>query len=110
MKLFYSFDDREIEIENAAGNRAYKVLWVLTMIAISIAATLKMRGMHISVLFESIALMTLLSMFISLCVKYWYCWTRHINKKIIVRRFVTSIFFTIVLLLILMKTSDIFFF
>jgi len=86
MKIFESFDEREQATENAAGNLAFKVFWCLMLITLIIYFYMiyNLRAADaVAFLFYII----LIDMLAALCVKYYYCWTHDIDKKILIWKF-----------------------
>ena len=111
MKIFESFDEREKAVENAAGNLAFNVFWCLMLITLIIIFSIigaRPSEYEMTLLFFFI----IYDMIAALCVKYFYCWTHDINKKILIVKFIRAlmgsfIFVLVIIFLIIFITEEI---
>ena len=106
MKLFDSFDDREKEIENAAGNIAFKVFWILILISLFIMISFDAESLaeyqKTSILFS----VFILGMFVALSTKYYCCWINGTNKKLLVMKYTVSVISSILFFIVLLQVYD----
>ncbi|MFC1477165.1 hypothetical protein ACFL6L_01745 [candidate division KSB1 bacterium] len=91
MRIFDSFDDREKEIENAAGNAAFKVFWILMLFSIYIIFRFYGLSFSREELCKAVIILILIIMFAALCVKYYHCWINKVNRKTIILKFFTTL-------------------
>jgi len=100
MKIFESFDEREKAVENAAGNLAFNVFWCLMLITLIIIFSMigaRPSEYEMTLLFFFIVL----EIIAALCVKYYYCWTHDIDKKILTVKFIRTLISSFIFVLVI---------
>lgn len=100
MKIFESFDEREKAVENAAGNLAFNVFWCLMLITLIIIFSIigaRPSEYEMTLLFFFIVL----EIIAALCVKYYYCWTHDIDKKILTVKFIRTLISSFIFVLVI---------
>ena len=99
MKIFESFDEREKAVENAAGNLAFKIFWCLMLIALIIFFYMayNLRAEDVMAFLFYIIVIDMLA---ALCVKYYYCWTHDIDKKMLTVKFIRTLISSFIIVFI----------
>lgn len=99
MKFFERYDERSQAIEDAGGNRAFKVLWILLSIGLFFMffEIVETRG---STFAKIMALYFIISMISVLCLKYYYCWKRNVDKKLLIAKFIGSFLYSFLFIIL----------
>jgi hypothetical protein len=93
-EFFGKYDERSETIERAAGDMAFKVLWVLLLIVVAFVSVLMNGGMGSTEILDITVLMTVASLMIALFVKYLYCWINNIARIRVMVKFGAALVFS----------------
>ena len=101
--FFGKYDERSETIERAAGDLAFKLLWVLTLISLMLIAVLVENGLDSWDLASTIAIAQIAALLISLFVKYYFCWINNIARGRIIAKFATAVVAGTAIVLVLLN-------
>ncbi len=95
-EFFGRYDERSEAVERAAGDMAFKVLWVLLLIVLVVMSVMQNSGMGPKTIVDTTVLITITSLLIALFVKYLYCWINNIARLRVMVKFGAALVLSIV--------------
>ena len=98
-EFFGRYDERSEFVERAAGDMAFKLLWVLLLIVLVVGPVMQRAGMGAREVMDVMLIMTIASLMVSLFVKYLYCWIHNIARARIMVKFGAALVFSVLFMI-----------
>ena len=97
------YDERSETIERAAGDLAFKLLWVLMLIVLMLIPIFMQADFSRQQMAASLFLALVAALMISLFVKYCYCWINNIARGRVIAKYTSAVVISTVLVLVILN-------